>query len=136
VIKIELQNMEKLRAQLGKLPKRAKDAFEAGMIEQAAAILTAAQKRVPVVTGRLRSSARVAKVKRNQYRSDLLVQYEAPYAIYVHEIPYDGHTTRGLPGAERNGEGYKWLQKAADKVIPKIVPTVIKRIQAALKGGR
>ncbi len=97
MIRFELQGMEKIRERFKGLTKRGLDAMEAALIAEAGEVMNTGQTLVPVVTGRLRSSAYVRKVSRNQHRSDLRFGYAAPYAVFVHERP---------------GRGYKWLRRA------------------------
>lgn len=132
-LKIQIQGLEPLRKKLEKLAPAAADALHAQVLAEAGSVMNEAQQRVPVVTGRLRSSAFVREVQRNQYRTDVAYGYEAPYAIFVHEIPYDGHTTRGLPGAVRNGLGYKWLQLAANKVLRGAPTRLASAVRQALR---
>src|SRR3990167_5454214 len=133
MVKVEVRGMEALQARLKRTsatlareaPKAVRVFAGEGMNE--------AQKRVPVVTGRLRSSAYIREVKRNQHRTDVRFGYEAPYAVFVHEIPYSGRTTRGKPGALRNGKGYKWLQRAFQKVKRNSASRVMDRIKHAVR---
>ena len=102
-IYVQVEGVEALKKKLAHLGKRAQAAFEDALILEAGAVMNEGQRRVPVVTGRLRSSAFVRPVQRNQYRSDLRFGYAAPYAIYVHEIP--------------GGRGYKWLANAVNATM-------------------
>jgi hypothetical protein len=137
VIKVELPDLRKISARLERLGPAAVGAFEAGLRADAGAIMDDCQQnRVPVVTGWLRSSAYVRETQTRSGRLALQFGYQAPHAVYVHEIPYSGHTTRGLPGAMRNGEGYKFLEKSARRVLAGFSERMARRVQAALRGKR
>lgn len=137
MIKVELPDLRKISARLERLGPDAIEAFEQGLRADAQAIIDDCQhNRVPVVTGWLRSSAYVRESETARGRLALQFGYEAPHAVYVHEVPYSGHTTRGLPGALRNGEGYKFLEKAAKRVLAGFSERMARRIQAALRGKR
>jgi hypothetical protein len=118
-LKIEVYNLESLRRRLNGLGAKAEDAFEASMVDEAQMVIDAAQQTVPVVSGRLRSSAFVRKVARNQHRSDIRFGYDAPYASQVHERP--------------GGKGYKWLATAANRLLHGMSGRVAARIKAALR---
>ena len=134
-VRITVPNMGDLLRKLDVLPPKVRAAFYAGLLKEATGIMDEAQKRVPVVTGRLRSSAFTRDTKTGK-RRDISLGYEAPYAVYVHEIPYKGTTTRGLPGAMRNGKGYKWLQKSVTKALKGARERLINAMRAAMKRGR
>lgn len=136
MIKVELPDLRKISARLERLGPKAVEAFEAGLRADAGAIMDAAQAKVPVVTGWLRSSAYVRETQTQRGRLALQFGYHAPHAVYVHEVPYDGHTTRGLPGALRNGQGYKWLEKSAKRVLQGFSQRMANRVRAAMKGQR
>lgn len=131
---MEVRGLEQLQAKLKKLAPAAARALETALIQDVAgAVMKEAQRTVPVVTGRLRSSAFVRKVARNQYRTDLRFGYDAPYAVYVHEIPYTGRTTRGKIGAKNNGKGYKWLQRAYYRVRASAVNRAWNRVRSEVR---
>lgn len=134
-VNIRVKGLEKLNAKLKKLGPAAAEALNDGLVEEAGNIMNEAQNRVPVVTGRLRSSAFIRDNRKRTGR-EISLGYEAPYAQYVHEIPYSGKTTKGLPGALRNGKGYKWLEKAANKALQGVRVRLINKIRAALSKGR
>jgi hypothetical protein len=113
------------------LPPKALAAMKEGLLEEAGRIMDNAQTRVPVVTGRLRSSAFIRRRQKHK-KDEIYLGYEAPYAKFVHEIPYSGKTTRGLVGAVRNGKGYKWLEKAAEFVLKGARVRLINKIREAL----
>ena len=127
-IHLEMRGIEQLVKTLGEMNKRLTTQAEKAVIGIGQDVMGEAQQRVPVVTGRLRSSAFVRTHGKNQYRTDLHIGYAAPYAVYVHEIPFSGHTTRGLPGAMRNGKGYKWLERAARAAWPKAIRRATERL--------
>jgi hypothetical protein len=133
-VRITVPNIGNLVAKLKKLPPKVQTAFYEGLLKEAGAIMDNAQTRVPVVTGRLRSSAFIRDEKRKGKR-DITLGYDAPYAVYVHEIPYKGTTTKGLPGAMRNGKGYKWVQKAVNFALKGARERLINVMRAAM-GGR
>jgi hypothetical protein len=118
-LRIEMQGLERLKASLHSLGRRVEAAAEAALMEEAGRVMGAAQKDVPVDTGRLRSSAFVRQVRRNQHRTDVAFGYTAPYAVAVHERPGTRH--------------HHWLQHAADRVLAGLVGRVMRRVKAALK---
>lgn len=103
--------MKALQRKLKDMPKAVREAGDAALLNEASLTMAEAQSTVPVVTGHLRSSGYV-----RVYKSKIDLGYSAPHAVYVHEIPYSGKTTRGLLGALRNGQGYKWLERAIIKI--------------------
>lgn len=89
-------------------------------VDEANKVMSEAQNNVPVITGRLRSSAYVRTVARNQHRTDVRFGYDAPYAASVHENP--------------NSRGWKWLYNAFLKVTGGTKMRVAERLKRALKG--
>lgn len=132
-IRIKTHGIERLTKVLNKLEKGAKESAEDALVGIGQDFMDKAQTLVPVVTGRLRSSAFVRAQARNKNVTDVHIGYETPYAIIVHEVQFDGHTTRGLPGAMRNGMGYKWLQRAAISTWPRALKKAISAIQAKIR---
>ena len=102
-ITVKLTGLEALQARLKRVQKVTADTTFRRLVVKVSACMTEAQKTVPVVTGRLRSTAFVRKQAANQYRQDLHFGYEAPYASFVHERP--------------EGRGYQWMRKAFLKVL-------------------
>lgn len=131
MIRVSVKGLPAIQGILKNLPKETSKELREALIDEAQGVIGEAQKRVPVVTGQLRSSAYVRATKT---RVD--AGYDAPHAVYVHEIPYDGHTTKGLPGAERNGEGYKWLAKAAQKMLRGARQRLARRLKLATRRAR
>lgn len=119
-----------LQKQVADLPKRAQVAAQAALLNESKLTMDEAQRTVPVVTGHLRSSAFV-----NVLKSKIDIGYSAPHAVYVHEVPYSGKTTRGKPGAMRNGQGYKWLARAAQKIFPGSAKRIAQAIAKAMRKG-
>ena len=71
------------------------DAVDELLNDAVAMVETDTLRLVPVDTYNLKDSFFVDKVKRNQYRTDIIMGYnrynEAPYAVFVHEIPVYYH---------------------------------------------
>lgn len=132
---LNVQGMEALRKRFESVSNAMRATVEGHERSTAGAIMQEAQRTVPVVTGRLRSSAFVRERKRKGAAA-CSFGYEAPYAVYVHEIPYRGTTTRGLPGALRNGKGYKWLERAAKKMAKNAVNLLRAAISETLATGK
>lgn len=124
-IQVQIKGLEQLRAKLKGLPREAQKAFDAALMVEATGIMTAAQKTVPVDTGRLRSGGRVT-AERSGGRIAITIAYGAPYAGYVH--------------AKTNwadGRAYKptrWLAKAAEKASKTIAGRLIRAVRNSLKG--
>lgn len=129
-MKLEVQNLNGVLGMLKRLPVAATKELEAGLVREAGRVMDEAQRRVPVVTGQLRSSAFVHNDRRKG--GSLSIGYDAPHAIYVHEIPFSGKTTKGLPGAVRNGQGYKWLEKSVRQALTGAKERLVRAIRAAM----
>mgnify|MGYP002737485852 CR=1 FL=1 len=87
---------------LQELRKKMRDAAAAAVEQASQEALQAAQARVPVKSGRLRASGGSRLVSVTQMGALGSVFYGAPYAPQVHE--------------NANGNGYKWLELAANEV--------------------
>jgi hypothetical protein len=124
-------SFDALRKTLRGMPRHVREAGWASILKEAQLTMDTAQAKVPVVTGQLRSSASI-KVLKNAVD----VRYTAPHAVYVHEIPYSGKTTKGKLGALRNGQGYKWLELAARQVFAGSAKRMADAIRAAIKRGK
>ena len=143
MVSISLQGIDQLRAKLAAMGPNAQVELENGVVEEMRKVMFHAQRAVPVYSGALRSSAFVRTALRNQGRTDWTFGYQAPYALFVHDHPNahpnaDGHPCacyatihRPRPGMLRNGEGYKWLEKA---VLARgdMVGAVFRRVRNAL----
>ena len=135
MLKIEIKGMDELRRRLEAAgASLAPSAENAITYDVAVKTMDEAQTTVPVVSGQLKSSAFIRK-PRGGNNPLVSMGYEAPYAVYVHEIPYDGHTTRGLPGAKNNGQGYKWLQKAYVRTMRGAVAAAKERVKNDIKAA-
>lgn len=119
-LRVEIHGIEKLKRRFEKLGRSVPAAVEKALIEEAAEIIGEAQKTVPVLTGELRTSAYIDRVKRNQHRSDVRAGYLANYASIVHEAP--------------GGRGYHWLLKAATRVRRGFKAKVLSAIRYAVRG--
>lgn len=143
MVSISLQGIEQLRAKLAAMGPNAQAELENGVVEEMRKVMFHAQRKVPVYTGQLRSSAFVRTAMRNQSRTDWMFGYDAPYALFVHDHPnahtnQDGHPCacyatihRPRPGMLRNGEGYRWLAKVAE-ARGDMVGAVFRRVRNAL----
>jgi hypothetical protein len=135
VIKLRVQNVEKIQRTLAGASEASARALRESLRRESGRILNEAQKLVPVVTGRLRSSAYMRGTERNQHRTDFDFGYSAPYAVRIHEERFSGRTTRNRPGAKNNGKGYKWLERAARRVMVGVRSRTAKFIRAAMARG-
>jgi hypothetical protein len=135
MVKIDIKGMPELRKRLEAAgASLAPSAENAITYDIALTTMDEAQKTVPVVSGALRASAFIRKPQGGN-NPLVTMGYEMPYALYVHEIPYDGHTTKGLPGAQNNGKGYKWLQKAYVRTMRGAAAKAKERVKKDIKNA-
>lgn len=121
MIKVQIKGLEATQRRLKKLSRTTDAAVENGLVKVAGAILNEAQEIVPVVTGRLRSSAFIEKTKRKD-RNEIRFGYRAPYALIVHE--------------RRTGRGFKWLERAARDALQRVKQSVAREVYAAIAAWR
>lgn len=114
MIKVSVANIDKLQQRLRAVNKTMQDKTSEGVFAFAGQVMQEAQKTVPVRTGRLRASAFIERMKRNQHRTDATFGYRAPYARLVHENPASS--------------GYKWFERAYFRIRNQIQALILKRV--------
>lgn len=143
MVEISIKGMDNLRKNVEALGPRAQNAFEEGIIAEVAKVMRKAYKLVPIYTGSLQGSAFLRERKTNDSR-DITFGYDEKYAVFVHEHPNghmngDGHPCgcyatihRPRPGQKRNGQGYKWLEKAINSIGQDFIGAVQRRVRSAV----
>lgn len=134
----KIKGLAELQARFAKTSAAMRETIEGHALATCGAIMQEAQRRVPVVTGQLRSSAWIRQNKRGKTSgfANASCGYSAKHASFVHDIPYSGKTTKGLPGAVRNGKGYKWLEKSAKAMSRSAVNLLRAGISETLVTGK
>lgn len=123
-IKIEIKGLDGLRKKLYRLPVEAMAEFQEALIDEATQMMSLAQEKVPVRTGRLRSSARVTGERGGRFKHAIVLAYDAPYAIYVHAKEHWATGERYAPT--------HWLQRAVEKRNKGLAGRLVRRVRNVL----
>lgn len=119
---VGFDNVEK---NLKKVAKSHPAALAAALYQEGFSIMAESQKKVPVDTGRLRSTGYVAPPQEGDDAPTVEVGYGTDYGIYVHERTELRHTV---------GEA-KFLEKAVNEAIAGYNRRLLKRTQQNIERG-
>lgn len=111
---IQVIGDKRLKAWLRKEKIQNETSIERGLVKGGLALQRFSQQIVPVDTSNLKNSARTIKNGRG-LNTEVMVIYEAEYAIFVHEDLYANHE----PGKEA-----KFLEKPANERRQEIIQAV------------
>lgn len=117
-LKLQVKGLADMRKRMRARGNAASQALDKATVAELGAVMNAAQQTVPVITGRLRSSAFIRK-DRSTGRTDISFGYDAPYATNVHENPFS--------------RGYKWVERAWQKVRSGMLGRIGAQVKRALK---
>lgn len=81
-IKVDRTGWKQIQEKLQRTPAQMEKSYFRNARAEAEILRTESMREVPVLTGRLRNSARVVVETRK-----IIVEYATPYAFWVHEMP-------------------------------------------------
>lgn len=121
----KIVGLDKVEKNLKKVQKTHPDALAAALYQEGFSIMAESQKKVPVDTGRLRSTGYVAPPQEGEDSPTVEIGYGTDYGIYVHERTEVRHTT---------GEA-KFLEKAVNEAMQGFGRRLLGRTQQNIERG-